>query len=128
MGFIETMRAKGHAVELIYRVLREQGCQIAARTYRSWKQTVSTPGEIDPLLLGGFHCQSPASTPRTDQPLSCDRYSVGLTPWIRRNWREKYSGSGYPTSCAIELMVRSVVSSCSRAKPIRRRVWYSRAP
>ena len=39
MGFIETMRAKGHAVESICRVLREQGCQVAARTYRSWKQT-----------------------------------------------------------------------------------------
>lgn len=39
MGFIDTMRALGHAVESICRVLREQGCQIAARTYRSWKQT-----------------------------------------------------------------------------------------
>jgi putative transposase len=38
MGFIDTMRAEGHAVESICRVLREQGCQIAARTYRSWKQ------------------------------------------------------------------------------------------
>jgi histone H3/H4 len=37
MGFIDTMRAQGHAVESICRVLREQGCQIAARTYRSWK-------------------------------------------------------------------------------------------
>ena len=39
MGFIETMRAQGHAVESVCRVLREQGCQVAARTYRSWKQT-----------------------------------------------------------------------------------------
>ncbi|QBF47641.1 IS3 family transposase [Janibacter limosus] len=37
MGFIDTMRAQGHAVESICRVLREQGCRIAARTYRSWK-------------------------------------------------------------------------------------------
>ena len=28
------MRAEGHAVESICRVLREQGCQVAARTYR----------------------------------------------------------------------------------------------
>jgi putative transposase len=34
MGFIDMMRAEGHAVESICRVLREQGCQIAARTYR----------------------------------------------------------------------------------------------
>ncbi len=38
MGFIETMRSQGHAVESVCRVLREQGCQVAARTYRSWKQ------------------------------------------------------------------------------------------
>ena len=38
MGFIDTMRAEGRAVESICRVLREQGCQVAARTYRSWKQ------------------------------------------------------------------------------------------
>ena len=38
MGFIDTMRAEGHAVESICRILREQGCQIAARTYRSWKR------------------------------------------------------------------------------------------
>ena len=32
------MRAEGHAVESICRVLREQGCQVAARTYRAWKR------------------------------------------------------------------------------------------
>ncbi|OIQ67193.1 integrase core domain protein [mine drainage metagenome] len=37
MGFIDTMRAGGHAVESVCRVLREQGCQIAARTYRAWR-------------------------------------------------------------------------------------------
>ena len=39
MGFIDTMRAEDHAVESICRILREQGCQIAARTYRNWKQS-----------------------------------------------------------------------------------------
>jgi len=37
MGFIDTMRSEGHAVESICRVLREQGFQIAARTYRAWR-------------------------------------------------------------------------------------------
>ncbi|MBC7593768.1 MAG: IS3 family transposase [Kineosporiaceae bacterium] len=37
MGFIDTMRSEGHAVESICRVLREQDCQIAARTYRAWR-------------------------------------------------------------------------------------------
>lgn len=31
------MRSQGFAVESVCRVLREQGCQIAARTYRAWK-------------------------------------------------------------------------------------------
>jgi len=40
MGFIDTMRAEGHAVESICRVLREQGCQIAAHTYRSQRKGI----------------------------------------------------------------------------------------
>jgi transposase InsO family protein len=38
MGFIDQLRAEGHAVESIIRVLREQGVKIAARTYRAWRQ------------------------------------------------------------------------------------------
>ena len=38
MAFIDDMTAQGHTVESTCRVLREQGCQVAARTYRSWKQ------------------------------------------------------------------------------------------
>lgn len=38
MGFIDTMRAQGHTVESICRVLSEQGCRVAVRTYRSWKR------------------------------------------------------------------------------------------
>jgi transposase InsO family protein len=38
MAFIDDMRAAGHAVESTCRVLTEQGCQVAARTYRYWKQ------------------------------------------------------------------------------------------
>jgi putative transposase len=37
-GFIDTMRSEGFAVESICRVLREQGCQVAARTYRAWRR------------------------------------------------------------------------------------------
>jgi putative transposase len=38
MAFIDDMRAAGHAVESTCRVLSSQGCRVAARTYRSWKQ------------------------------------------------------------------------------------------
>ena len=40
LGFIDTMRAEGHAARSICRVLREQGHQIAARTYRSQRHGV----------------------------------------------------------------------------------------
>ena len=36
MGFIDAMRGEGFAVETICTVLREQGVQVAARTYRAW--------------------------------------------------------------------------------------------
>jgi hypothetical protein len=36
--FIDQMRAEGHAVESICRVLSAQGCQVAARTYRAWSR------------------------------------------------------------------------------------------
>lgn len=58
MAFIEDMSAQGHAVESTCRVLREQGCQVAARTYRSWRQanrpvaarTVSDAVVMDAIL------------------------------------------------------------------------------
>lgn len=50
------MREKGFAVESVCAVLREQGCQVAARTYRAWKndpapatRTVSDAVLIDAL-------------------------------------------------------------------------------
>ena len=36
VAFIDECREAGHAVESVCRVLSEQGCQIAARTYRAW--------------------------------------------------------------------------------------------
>ncbi len=38
MEFIDEMRSEGYAVESVCRVLCEQGCEIAARTYRLWRQ------------------------------------------------------------------------------------------
>ncbi|MFJ6044504.1 IS3 family transposase [Brachybacterium paraconglomeratum] len=38
LAFIDEMRAEGYAVESILCVLRQQGLEIAARTYRSWKR------------------------------------------------------------------------------------------
>jgi transposase InsO family protein len=38
MAFIADQVAQGRRVESICRVLREQGCQVAARTYRAWRR------------------------------------------------------------------------------------------
>jgi transposase InsO family protein len=43
MAFIDDMRSAGHAVESTCRVLTSQGCRVAARTYRAWKQTTRPP-------------------------------------------------------------------------------------
>lgn len=37
MGFIDTQRREGFAVESICRVLSEHGCKVAARSYRAWR-------------------------------------------------------------------------------------------
>jgi len=58
MAFIDDMRSQGHAVESTCRVLTKHGCQVAARTYRSWRQanrpvaarTASDAVVIDALL------------------------------------------------------------------------------
>ena len=63
MAFIDDMRAADHAVESTCRVLREQGCQVAARTYRTWKQahrpiatrTLSDAALTDALLARPGH-------------------------------------------------------------------------
>jgi putative transposase len=54
MAFIDDMRSRGHAVESTCRVLTEHGCRVAARTYRTWKQTgrpVATRTASDAVLM-----------------------------------------------------------------------------
>jgi len=52
-GFIDTMRAEGHAVESICRVLREQGCQIAARTYRAQRRGIVAARTVSDAQVQG---------------------------------------------------------------------------
>lgn len=51
MGFIDTMRSEGHAALSICRVLREQGCQVAARTYRAWRSGVVASRTITDAMV-----------------------------------------------------------------------------
>lgn len=71
MGFIDTMRAEGHAVESICRVLREQGCQVAARTYRAWKQpdrVVAARTITDAQVVNAVRDIAWTRCPRTGKP------------------------------------------------------------
>uniref|UniRef100_UPI000ADD99AE IS3 family transposase n=1 Tax=Corynebacterium pilosum TaxID=35756 RepID=UPI000ADD99AE len=50
------MRDEGFAVESICRVLREQGVQVAARTYRYWKKSApATRTVTDAQILNALH-------------------------------------------------------------------------
>jgi len=51
MAFIDAMRVDGHAVKSVCRVLREQGCQIAARAYRSWLRPVVSARTISDAVV-----------------------------------------------------------------------------
>ena len=66
MAFIDLMRERGFAVESVCHFLREQGVQVAARTYRAWKQpgrpvaarTITDAAVIDALRTArivGWH-------------------------------------------------------------------------
>jgi biotin operon repressor len=45
-AFIDQMREKGFAVESVCAVLREQGCQVAARTYRAWRSAPAPANRV----------------------------------------------------------------------------------
>ncbi|MDZ7884169.1 MAG: hypothetical protein U5N53_15290 [Mycobacterium sp.] len=46
IAFIDSLRTNGYAVESICRVLNDQGCTIAARTYRAWRSRTPAPRTV----------------------------------------------------------------------------------
>lgn len=46
VAFIDEQRGKGRAVESICRILREQGVQVAARTYRAWRTATASDRDL----------------------------------------------------------------------------------
>ena len=71
VAFIDECRQQAHAVESICRVLTEQGCQIAARTYRSWastRQRVAARTISDAVVMDAV--RHAAWTVDTDGPLA----------------------------------------------------------
>jgi putative transposase len=90
MGFIDTFQAEGCAVESICRVLREQGCQIAARTYRAWRatrqpsaRTVSDAMVVSAIFDSRFATDPDGRRRLTPEGLYGRRK---MTAYLRRNW------------------------------------------
>lgn len=85
MGFIDQMRAEGHAVESICRVLRQEGCQVAARTYRAWRHRNASAREMsDAVLLNVLH-----DLVGTPEGLYGRRK---MTAWLRRQGHQVGAG------------------------------------
>jgi putative transposase len=104
MGFIDTVRAEGYAVESICRVLREQGCQIAARTYRAWRavrrpaaRTVSDAMVINAIFEARFTTEPDGRRRLTPEGLYGRRK---MTAYLRRN--------GFPdvAACTVDRCMR----------------------
>lgn len=79
------MRAEGHAVESICSVLRQQGVQVAARTYWAWKtrlaalRTIEDAKVID--TLRGLNERDAKGRPRPEILYGRRK----MTAWLRRN-------------------------------------------
>jgi putative transposase len=77
LGFIEEQRAKGRAVESVCQVLRSQGVQVAARTYRAWKRARPSARDIaDATIVDALR-----STNTKPESLYGRRK---MTAWLRR--------------------------------------------
>jgi putative transposase len=117
MGFIDTLRAEGHAVESICRVLREQGCQIAARTYRTRRarqpaaRTVSDAIVINAIVDTSFATDPNGRRRLTPEGLYGRRK---MTAYLRRN--------GFPdiAACTVDRCMRILgVEGVRRGKKVR---------
>jgi transposase InsO family protein len=91
VAFIDDQRAQGHAVESICRVLREQGLQIAARTYRSWTRPhrrVAARTVSDAMVADAVRDLAWTTDPRTGFPKLTPEGLYGrrkMTALVRRH-------------------------------------------
>jgi putative transposase len=96
MAFIDDMRSAGHAVESTCRVLCEQGCQVAARTYRAWRRTnrpISTRTLFDAHVI--------------DALLACRGTPEGL--YGRRKMTHCLRRRGLPVAfCTVDRLMRDL--------------------
>jgi putative transposase len=107
MAFIDAMRAEGHAVESTCRVLREQGCPVAARTYRAWKRgrPASARARTDATVVDAL-----LATKNTPEGLYGRRK---MTHYLRR--------LGHPVAfCTVDRLMTSLgMNGIRRGKQVR---------
>ena len=108
MAFIDDMKASGHAVESTCRVLTEHGCQVAARTYRSWKKTtrlIATRTVTDAVIIDAL-----IAVQGTPEGLYGRRK---MTRWLRRQ--------GHPVAfCTTDRLMRDLgMNGVRRGKGVR---------
>src|SRR5699024_258458 len=93
------MRALGHAVESICAVLREQGCQVAARTYRAWKSAnrqVAARTITDAHIANVIRDIAWTTCPKTGRPKLTPEGLYGrrtMTALVRRQLPEASAGT-----------------------------------
>jgi putative transposase len=107
MAFIDDMRSAGHAVESTCRVLREQGCRVAARTYRAWRAG-----------------RGPSARSRTDATVMDALLAVGETPeglYGRRKMTHHLRRNGHHVAfCTVDRLMRELgMNGVRRRKGIR---------
>jgi putative transposase len=113
MAFVDDMRRRGHAVESTCRVLSEQGCPVAARTYRAWK------------LAWAHHRQDQQIAARTASDaalmnaLIATKGTEGL--YGRRKMTHYLCRKGHQVAfCTVDRLMRDLgLSGVRRGKPVR---------
>jgi transposase InsO family protein len=119
MAFVDVQRAEGHAVESICRVLSEQGCQVAARTYRAWRsptRAIASRTYGDAIIIDAIRTLC-ATTGLDGQPRATPESLYGrrkMTALLRRN--------GYPqvARCTVDRAMKALgMNGIRRAKGVR---------
>lgn len=119
MGFIDTMRAEGHAVESTCRVLREQGCRVAARTYRAWKsptRVIAARTHSDAVVIDAIHAVCTTTGPDGHVKATPESlYGRGkMTALLRR------SGQPDVARCTVDRAMKTLgMKGVRRAKGVR---------
>ncbi|AXL11393.1 IS3 family transposase [Microbacterium foliorum] len=121
MAFIDQMRSEGLAVESIVQVLREQGVQVAARTYRAWRQGRVSPRTITDAIVEDA-VRAAAWTTTTDAVGSISRKLTPEGLYGRKKMTALIRRSAVPDASrgSVDRAMRSLgLEGITRAKAVR---------